>query len=207
MKPFTSIQSHAVLLPLNNIDTDQIIPARFLKTTGKEALGQALFADWRYAPDGTPRQDFILNQPESNGAKILVVGRNFGCGSSREHAPWSLLDFGFRAVLAFSFADIFRANAIKNGLLPVELSPEFLNQLMQFIGRTPGTRLTVDLVEQSVSMSGGPSGSFAIEPFARKCLLEGIDQLDYLLSLEGKIATFEGSHDRSLAHNVPWHDG
>jgi 3-isopropylmalate/(R)-2-methylmalate dehydratase small subunit len=195
MKPFNTLTSHIVLLPLNDIDTDQIIPARFLKTTGKEGLGKALFADWRYASDGTPRPNFVLNQPESHGAKILVVQSNFGCGSSREHAPWALIDWGFEAVLALSFADIFRSNAIKNGLLPVELEPEFFSQITSIIKLDPGAQITVDLVEQSVSIPGAVPSTFTIDSFARKCLLEGIDQLEYLLSLDEEITTYEVTYD------------
>ncbi|MCJ7568976.1 MAG: 3-isopropylmalate dehydratase small subunit [Anaerolineales bacterium] len=197
MKPFTTLTSQTVLLPLNDIDTDQIIPARFLKTIGKDGLGKALFADWRYASDGTPLPNFVLNQPDSQGAKILVVLSNFGCGSSREHAPWALIDWGFEAVLALSFADIFRSNAMKNGLLPVELDPGFLSQINSVLEADLNSQITVDLLEQTVTIRGGATSAFSIDPFARKCLLEGIDQLAYLLSLDEEITAYEVAHDRT----------
>lgn len=197
MKSFTNLTSHSVLLPLNDIDTDQIIPARFLKTTGKDGLGKALFADWRYASDGTPLPNFVLNQPDSQGAKILVVLSNFGCGSSREHAPWALIDWGFEAVLALSFADIFRSNAMKNGLLPVELDPDFLSQITSALEADLNSQITVDLLEQTVTIHGGAVSAFSIDPFARKCLLESIDQLAYLLSLDEEITAYEVAHDRT----------
>lgn len=197
MKSFTNLTSHSVLLPLNDIDTDQIIPARFLKTTGKDGLGKALFADWRYASDGTPLPNFVLNQPDSQGAKILVVLSNFGCGSSREHAPWALIDWGFEAVFALSFADIFRSNAMKNGLLPVELDPDFLSQITSALEADLNSQITVDLLEQTVTIPGGAASAFSIDPFARKCLLESIDQLAYLLSLDEEITAYEVAHDRT----------
>lgn len=197
MKSFTNLTSHSVLLPLNDIDTDQIIPARFLKTTRKDGLGKALFADWRYASDGTPLPNFVLNQPDSQGAKILVVLSNFGCGSSREHAPWALIDWGFEAVLALSFADIFRSNAMKNGLLPVELDPDFLSQITSALEADLNSQITVDLLEQTVTIPGGAASAFSIDPFARKCLLESIDQLAYLLSLDEEITAYEVAHDRT----------
>ncbi len=197
MKSFTSLTSHSVLLPLNDIDTDQIIPARFLKTTGKDGLGKALFANWRYASDGTPLPNFVLNQPDSQGAKILVVLSNFGCGSSREHAPWALIDWGFEAVLALSFADIFRSNAMKNGLLPVELDPDFLNQIISVLEADLNSQITVDLLEETVTIPGGAASAFSIDPFARRCLLESIDQLAYLLSLDEEITAYEVAHDRT----------
>jgi 3-isopropylmalate/(R)-2-methylmalate dehydratase small subunit len=196
MKPFTTLTSHAVLLPLNDIDTDQIIPARFLKTTVRDGLGKSLFADWRFASDGSPRPDFVLNKPVSQGAKILVAQRNFGCGSSREHAPWALKDWGFDVVLALSFADIFRSNAMKNGLLPVELNPEFYSEITSIIEAELEAQITVDLVEQSVSIPGANPSVFVIDPFARKCLLEGIDQLEYLLSLDDEITAYEAAYDQ-----------
>ncbi|MEE8119903.1 MAG: 3-isopropylmalate dehydratase small subunit [Anaerolineales bacterium] len=197
MKSFTSLTSHSVLLPLNDIDTDQIIPARFLKTTGKDGLGKALFANWRYASDGTPLPNFVLNQPDSQGAKILVVLSNFGCGSSREHAPWALIDWGFEAVLALSFADIFRSNAMKNGLLPVELDPDFLSQITSALEADLNSQITVDLLEETVTIPGGAASAFSIDPFARRCLLESIDQLAYLLSLDEEITAYEVAHDRT----------
>jgi len=197
MKPFTALTSHTVFLPLNDIDTDQIIPARFLKTTGSDGLGKFLFADWRFASDGTPHADFVLNKPESQGAKILVVQSNFGCGSSREHAAWALKDWGFDVVLALSFADIFRSNAMKNGLLPVELKPDFFDEITSIIKADKDAQIAVDLVEQSVSIPGAAPNTFVIDPFARKCLLEGIDQLEFLQYLDEEISAYEAAHDRT----------
>ena len=196
MEPITTINSHAVTLTLDDIDTDQIIPARYLKTTGKEGLGEALFADWRYNPDGSRRPDFILNQPFASGARILIARNNFGCGSSREHAVWALRGWGIDAVIALSFADIFRSNALKNGLLPVEVDVPFFDDLLMVISKNPGVQINVDLPEQCVSVTGGPSTKFPIDPFARECLLKGIDQLDYLLSLDEEISAYEVTHER-----------
>ena len=195
MEPITTIISHAVPLLLDDIDTDQIIPARYLKTTSKDGLGEALFADWRYNLDGFPRSEFALNQPSASGARILIARNNFGCGSSREHAPWSLRDWGFEAVIALSFADIFRSNALKNGLLPVEVDVIFFDDLLSAISSDPIIQISVDLSEQLVSIEGGPRTKFPIDPFARECLLEGLDQLDYLLSLDEEISTYEVAHE------------
>ena len=191
MAQFTVLTSRVIALPVNNIDTDQLIPARFLKTTDKLGLGQNLFADWRYLPDGSPNPDFILNQPICEGVQILLAGENFGCGSSREHAPWALMGYGFRAVISTSFADIFRNNALKNGLLPVEVDPETHAMLFDMVLETPAAEWTIDLESQTVHLPSGTSFSFEVDPFARKCLLQGVDELGYIQSFSEQIAAFE----------------
>ena len=191
MVKFTTLTSRAVPLPLDNVDTDQIIPARFLKATDKAGMGEALFADWRYKADGTPRQDFILNDPKQRGAQILLAGDNFGCGSSREHAPWALTGFGFRAVISTSFADIFKNNALKNGLLPVVVSAEIHQDLFDMLAELPAAELTIDLAEQSLALPNGQKVSFPVDEFARTCLLNGVDELGYILSFEKEIAAYE----------------
>ncbi len=188
---FTTLTSRAVLLPVNDIDTDQIIPARFLKVTDKEGLGKNLFADWRYDPDGSPRPDFVLNQPEAQGAAVLVAGHNFGCGSSREHAPWALHGFGFRAVIATSFADIFRNNSLKNGLLPVEVDRETHQKLLAALQADPKARVTIDLDAQMLILPDEETASFPIDGFSKTCLLKGVDELGYLLSFTDQIARYE----------------
>jgi 3-isopropylmalate/(R)-2-methylmalate dehydratase small subunit len=190
MEAFSSVTSRTVVLPRTDIDTDQIIPARFLRTTSREGLGQQLFSDWRYLADGRPNPDFALNRPEAAGCTILVGGRNFGCGSSREHAPWALLDFGIRAVVSTEFADIFRSNALKNGLVPVIVDDATLQWL---IGH-PGVEVTVDLTSSSLQLPNGKAVTFPIEPFARYCLIHGVDQLGYLLSKNNEITAYEQRH-------------
>jgi len=187
MEPLRTIRSRTVVLDRANVDTDQIIPARFLKVTDKVGLGKALFSDWRYAEGGAPRADFVLNRPEAAGCRILVAGDNFGCGSSREHAPWALVDAGFQAVVSSSIADIFRNNALKNGLVPVVVP---LDALARLLG-APGVEVTVDLERRTVSLPGGGEVEFAIDAFARHCLMNGVDELGYLLSRDGAIAAFE----------------
>ena len=194
MDAFTTLTSTCVVLPIDNVDTDQIIPARFLKTTERRGLGTHLFADWRYGENGQPRADFVLNRPEARGADILVAGRNFGCGSSREHAPWALMDFGFRAVVSTEFADIFRNNALKIGLLPVTLTPATHERLVALVTRAPGSRLTLDLSAQTATLPTGLAERFPIDPFARHCLLNGVDQLGFLLQAEPAISQYERSH-------------
>ncbi len=194
MQPFTRLSSRVVALPIDNIDTDQIIPARFLKTISKAGLGDHLFSDWRYNPDGTPRPEFPLNQPGAREAQILLAGDNFGCGSSREHAPWALIDFGFRAIISTSFADIFRNNALKNGLLPVVVDTNTHRQLFEIIAKDPSTLLTIDLTERSLTLPDGRQVHFPIDEFSRRCLLEGIDQLGYLLKQESLIQAYEATH-------------
>ena len=191
MNPITSFSSTAVVLPNENVDTDQIIPARFLKTTARTGLGAHLFADWRYAADGSLRAEFVLNRPESRGAQILVAGHNFGCGSSREHAPWALVDFGFRAIVSTRFADIFRNNALGNGLLPIIVDADVHRDLTQQLERTPSAPLTVDLAAQSLTLPDGRAIAFPIDPFAKHCLLHGVDQLGFLLGEEAAIAAYE----------------
>jgi 3-isopropylmalate/(R)-2-methylmalate dehydratase small subunit len=191
VEPFEKLTSVVIPLKHRNVDTDQIIPARFLKTIEKDGLAGALFADWRQNADGSPMEEFVLNQPAYQGAGILLAEENFGCGSSREHAVWALASWGIRTVIAPSFADIFRSNALKNGLLAVELTAAQVEELFALSEEQPGAQLTVDLSAQTVSRPDGVRYSFRIDPFARHCLLEGVDQLGYLLSREAEIAAFE----------------
>jgi 3-isopropylmalate/(R)-2-methylmalate dehydratase small subunit len=193
MEPVSQIRSRSVVLPLTDVDTDQIIPARFLRTTTREGLGKQLFADWRYAADGTPRADFVLNQPQSAGCQILVGGRNFGCGSSREHAPWALLDYGIKAVISTEIADIFRSNSLKNGLVPVIVDETTHEWLLA----NPGAELLLDVESTTLTLPTGRKATFPIEPFARFCLLNGTDQLGYLLAQTEAISGYE--HDRAVA--------
>jgi 3-isopropylmalate/(R)-2-methylmalate dehydratase small subunit len=190
---FKTLTSRIVPLPVNDIDTDQIIPARFLKATDKKGMGDHLFADWRYNPDGSPKPDFVLNKPEARGAQVLLAGDNFGCGSSREHAPWALTGFGFRAVISTSFADIFRNNALKNGLLPIVVDPETHRMLFDLVEEVPAVELTVDLASQRLSFSGG-SATFPIDAFSKTCLLNGVDELGYIMGFEKQITAFEQAH-------------
>ena len=184
LRTFTS---STVVLPVDNIDTDQIIPARYLKGTSRSGLGKVLFADWRYDAQGRPKPDFVLNRSEARGAEVLVAGDNFGCGSSREHAPWALVDAGFRAVISTSIADIFKNNALKNGLLPIEVEPAVHRRL----AAQPGALVTVDLEAQAVTLADGTRAEFEVEPFARYCLLNGVDELSFLLGQAGAIDAFE----------------
>lgn len=202
MNTFTRLTSRVVPLVVDNIDTDQIIPARFLKTTDKAGLGAVLFSDWRYegeVPDleeaarANARIDFVLNEQRYEGAQILLAGDNFGCGSSREHAPWALVGWGFRAIVSTSFADIFRSNALKNSLLPVEVNAATHAELAQFAAAGEGISLTIDLPSQSILLPDGRSLEFPIDPFSKKCLMEGVDQLGYLLSFADQIAVYEES--------------
>ena len=191
MAQFISLTSRVVVVPQNDIDTDQIIPARFLKTTDKHGLGASLFADWRYGPDGVPVPGFPLNAPRAQGAKVLLAGDNFGCGSSREHAPWALTGFGFRAVVSTSFADIFRNNALKNGLLPVAIDAGAHAALLSELARQPDAEVTIDLATQTLRLPDGTVVKFPIDPFARTCLLEGVDELGYILRFESRIEEHE----------------
>ncbi len=190
MKPFTRLESRAIALPIDNIDTDQIIPARFLKTISKAGLGDQLFYDWRYDSEGRPKPEFVLNQERARGAEILLAGDNFGCGSSREHAPWALTQFGFRAVVSTSFADIFKQNALKNSLLPVVVPRDIHAALLALEEPT----LRIDLAAQKLTLPDGRTVEFPIDPFSKQCLLNGVDELGYILQQEEAIAAFEASH-------------
>ncbi len=195
MKRFVRIESRVVMLPADNIDTDQIIPARFLKTVSKEGLGGRLFYDWRYDTQGHPRLDFVLNRPESAGAEILLAGDNFGCGSSREHAPWALSQFGFRSIVSTSFADIFRQNALKNGLLPVVIPKGIHSEFVSMLTSNPGATVVIDLATETVLLPGGRTVGFAVDSFSRQCLLEGVDEVGYILNRESDISAFEKSRE------------
>jgi 3-isopropylmalate/(R)-2-methylmalate dehydratase small subunit len=190
MPAVKQIRSRTVVLPATNVDTDQIIPARFLTATSKTGFGKHLFADWRYDADGNPKPDFVLNRPEASGASILVAGRNFGCGSSREHAPWALQDFGFAAVISTEFADIFRTNSLKNSLLPVVVDESTHAWLLAH----PGVELKIDVASTTLSLPNGLEVKFPLEDFARYCLLNGIDELGFLLSQDAAISAYEQRH-------------
>lgn len=194
MEKITTFTGKVVALPNNDIDTDQIIPARYLKVTDKAGLGEACFADWRYESDGTPKADFPLNQPEHKGASVLIGGHNFGCGSSREHAPWALMGAGFQAVVSTYFADIFRNNALKNGLLPVVVDEETHKQLISLAEEDAETQVTVDLATQTLTLPDGRAVTFPIDGFSKHCLLNGVDQLGYLVSLDDAIEGFESAN-------------
>jgi 3-isopropylmalate/(R)-2-methylmalate dehydratase small subunit len=187
MEPIRQIRSRTVVLPFTNIDTDQIIPARFLRTTTRAGLGQQLFADWRYGADGVLKPDFPLNRSDAAGCAVLVAGRNFGCGSSREHAPWALLDYGVRAVISTEIADIFRSNSLKNGLLPIEVDEPTGQWLLEH----PGAEVTIDLDTTTLCLPGGNVVTFPIEGFARYCLLNGVDELGFLIARQAEIAAYE----------------
>ncbi|HEY0712672.1 MAG TPA: 3-isopropylmalate dehydratase small subunit [Polyangia bacterium] len=187
MEPIRTFASKTVAIPTENIDTDQIIPARFLKVTSKIGIGKHLFADWRYDASGAAKPDFILNRPEAAGAAVLVAGDNFGCGSSREHAPWALYDYGFRAVVSTSIADIFRNNALKNGLLPLVIDPAVHAKLLA----QPGQQVTVSLEDQTLTLADGTKTKFPCDPFARYCLMNGVDELGFLLAKDAEITAFE----------------
>jgi 3-isopropylmalate/(R)-2-methylmalate dehydratase small subunit len=191
MKAFTNFESRVVPLPINNVDTDQIIPARFLKTTSKLGLDQQLFFDWRYDEQGRPKADFVLNQPRVKGAEILLAGDNFGCGSSREHAPWALTQFGFRAVISTSFADIFQNNALKNSLLPIAVPGNVHQALFRAIEKDPNARVKVNLAAQTLTLPDGKAVEFLVDAFSKQCLLDGLDELGYILKQEASIAAFE----------------
>lgn len=190
MEPITVIESKTVVLPFTDIDTDQIIPARFLTTTTKEGLGKNAFADWRYDAQGNLKSEFVLNQAAAKGCAILVAGRNFGCGSSREHAPWSLLDFGFKAVISSEIADIFRNNSLKNGLLPIVVDKTTHEWLLA----NPGAQVRIDLASSTLTLPNGTAVKFPVEAFARYCLLNGVDELGYLLKQSASISKHEQAH-------------
>jgi len=191
MAKFTTLTSRAVPLPDENVDTDQIIPARFLKVTDKNGLGDSLFCDWRYLEDGSDNPRFVLNEAASQGAQILIAGNNFGSGSSREHAPWALIGWGFRAIISTGFADIFKSNSLKNGLLPVEVDADVQKALMEAVQLDRSTKITIDLPTQSVTGLDGLEATFPIDAFSKHCLLEGLDQLGYLLSFDRQITNYE----------------
>jgi 3-isopropylmalate/(R)-2-methylmalate dehydratase small subunit len=191
MKPFVNFESRLVKLAVNNIDTDQIIPARFLKTTSKTGLDKNLFYDWRYGANGEPKPDFVLNRPESQGAMVLLAGENFGCGSSREHAPWALTQFGFRAVISTSFADIFRQNSLKNALLPLVVPADAHAALFA----APGdARVKIDLAQQTLTLPDGREVEFPVDEFSKHCLLNGVDELGYILRQGNAISGYEAAH-------------
>ena len=190
MKAVQTLRSRTVVLPGSNIDTDQIIPARFLTTTTREGLGRSLFADWRYDAQGAAKPDFVLNRPEADGCRILVAGRNFGCGSSREHAPWALLDYGFQAVVSTEIADIFRSNSLKNGFLPVVVDQATSDWLLS----NPGADITIDVESTSLTLPTGERVSFPLESFSRYCLLNGVDELGFLLDRSAQIEAYERRH-------------
>lgn len=198
MKPFTNFESRIVPLPINDVDTDQIIPARFLKTISKQGLDQQLFYDWRYDGLGHPKPDFILNQPRAKGAEVLLAGDNFGCGSSREHAPWALTQFGFRAVISTSFADIFKGNALKNSLLPIVVPLDVHHALFAAIERNADARVKIDLAAQELTLPDGRTVEFPVDAFSKQCLLDGVDELGYILKRDAAIAAFEAHHAGSI---------
>lgn len=191
MNPFTTLTATAAPLRAENVDTDQIIPARYLTAVTKDGMGDGLFSSWRYQRDGTPNPDFVLNRPEFDGAEILIAGRNFGSGSSREHAVWALTEYGFRCVISPGFADIFYNNSLKTGLLPVALSEEAVNMLWDLVEEDPQTRITVDLQAQTVTLPDGQQLRFEIDPFRKLCLLEGVDDLGYIQKKDAAIAAYE----------------
>jgi len=191
---FTTLTAPAAPLPIENIDTDQIIPARFLKATTREGFGDNLFRDWRYDADGRPKLDFVLNDPTYRAAKILVAGKNFGMGSSREHAAWAIHDYGFNVVISSFFADIFRNNALNNFVLPAQVSDGFLAEIFKAIEANPHTLLTVDLEAQTITLENGLSESFPINAYKKQCLMNGYDDIDYLLSLKEEIQAFDAAH-------------
>jgi len=195
MKAIDTLRSRTAVLPMTNIDTDQIIPARFLTTTTRDGLGRSLFADWRYDPQGVLRPDFALNRPEAQGCRILVTGRNFGCGSSREHAPWALLDYGFQAVISTEIADIFRNNSLKNGFLPVVVDENTSSWLIA----NPGAEVSINVASATLELPTGISVSFPLEAFSRYCLVNGVDELGFLLERRGQIEAYEQRRKAAVA--------
>ncbi len=194
MNQFDALTGKMIAVQTENIDTDQIIPARFLKTISKAGLGQHMFADWRYGENGEVREECVFNLPHAADAQVLIAGDNFGCGSSREHAPWALMDFGFRAIVSTSFADIFRNNALKNGLLPVIVDEETQQQLFSLADEDQEATVTIDLAQQTLTLPDGRTVEFPIDGFSKTCLLEGIDQLGYLQKQEDSIVAYEQAH-------------
>ncbi len=203
MEQFQTIVSRAAVLPVDNIDTDQIIPARFLKTISKDGLGDQLFYDWRYESDGSPKPEFLLNRPEAKGCRVLVAGDNFGCGSSREHAPWALTQYGFRVVISTSFADIFRSNSLKNGLLPVIVPRDIHARLLALLQADAAAQVQVDLASQTLALPDGTKTEFPIDGFSKTCLLEGVDELGFLLKQSSAIAAFEAKRETRFSTLAP----
>jgi 3-isopropylmalate/(R)-2-methylmalate dehydratase small subunit len=197
--PFRNIDGRYVILEKDDIDTDQIIPARFLKTVDRDGLGIHAFHDWRYDPTGEPRPDFVLNRGDASGAEVLVAGRNFGCGSSREHAVWALMAAGFRAVVSTAFADIFRGNALGNGLLPVEVDDNVIRALIDARATNADARVQVNLSSQTLTLPDGRSVGFPIAAFAKRCILEGVDEIDVLLGEGSRIDAFEAAHSAAIS--------
>jgi len=197
MAKFTTLRSAVVPLVRNDIDTDQIIPARFLKITDKVGLGDKLFADWRYSADGSPKGDFVINQPQFQGRQILLAGDNFGCGSSREHAPWALVGWGIRAVVALGFADIFKANSLKNGLLPVQPEPAFHAKMVDLSSSQPEAVVSIDLAKQNITLPDGTWSSFPVDGFSKTCLLNDLDELGYLLRFQPQVKEYERKREAS----------
>jgi 3-isopropylmalate/(R)-2-methylmalate dehydratase small subunit len=198
MKPFTNFESRMMPLAINNVDTDQIIPARFLKTTSKQGLDKQLFNDWRYDPQGNPNPDFILNQPQVQGAEVLLAGDNFGCGSSREHAPWALTQYGFRAVISTSFADIFQQNSLKNSLLPIVVPQDVHDELFRAVTADSGAKVKIDLPKQTLTTPAGRVVEFPVDGFSKHCLVEGVDELGFILKHEVDIAAYEAGRVGSI---------
>jgi 3-isopropylmalate/(R)-2-methylmalate dehydratase small subunit len=198
MLKFTTFQSRVLPMPVDNIDTDQIIPARFLKTISKEGLDKQLFYDWRYDAEGNPKPEFLLNQPQAKGAEILLAGDNFGCGSSREHAPWALTQFGFRAVISTSFADIFKGNALKNSLLPIVVPADVAAELFKSVEQDPSYTVAIDLATQTLKLPSGKTVEFPVDAFSKHCLLEGVDELGYIQGQDDAIAAYEQSRIATL---------
>jgi 3-isopropylmalate/(R)-2-methylmalate dehydratase small subunit len=202
VKPFLNFESRVAPMVINNIDTDQIIPARFLKTTSKTGLDKQLFNDWRYDAQGNPKPDFILNQPRAQGVQVLLAGDNFGCGSSREHAPWALTQWGLRAVISTSFADIFKQNSLKNSLLPIVVPPDVHAELVRAVEANPAATVKIDLARQTLTTPGGRTVEFPIDEFAKHCLLKGVDELGYILQHAGDIEAYEASHPAAIDSRV-----
>jgi 3-isopropylmalate/(R)-2-methylmalate dehydratase small subunit len=198
VKPFTNFESRMMPLPINDVDTDQIIPARFLKTTSKIGLDKQLFNDWRYDAQGNPNPDFILNQPQVKGAEVLLAGDNFGCGSSREHAPWALTQYGFRAVISTSFADIFKQNSLKNSLLPIVVPADVHAELFQAVTASPNATVKIDLPNQTLTTPSGRTVQFPVDGFSKHCLVEGVDELGFILKQEDAIAAYEATRVDSI---------
>jgi 3-isopropylmalate/(R)-2-methylmalate dehydratase small subunit len=203
-EPYASFASKVIPLPAENVDTDQIVPARFLKVTDKAGLGEALFRDWRFEADGSIKNPaFVLDRPEMQGRRVLLAGDNFGCGSSREHAPWALVAWGIQAVITTSCADIFQGNALKNGLLPIIVDPERHRQLFELVAANPDVELTVDLEQQVVHLPGDEDLPFDVDPFSKLMLLRGTDELGYLLGKEASIAAWEAAHEPRVDTRTP----